>query len=297
MLDKLGKIDSSTVQELARIRREQALVQGYLDKAEELKDQVDALVFERVLEDYKCRQAALEQQARPLEEQAREQYRKLRSLQQELASTVEEVRLQKAELEFRRSLGELSEEQTRSRLEEAERLLQGCRSEMAEAVRLEKLFMGAFPSTEAFEKEKAKGESPDETIIVRSPVLPSGAPEKQTAGKRRSTPGESAPIKFDDTIIVPDAMLIAQKEGTSQEKYRLGALNYIGRNEENHIHIKGRGVSRQHAVVLAGPTGFQLKDLESRCGTFVNDKRIQEAHLKDGDRLRIGEVELVFRLA
>jgi pSer/pThr/pTyr-binding forkhead associated (FHA) protein len=48
-------------------------------------------------------------------------------------------------------------------------------------------------------------------------------------------------------------------------------------------------------MVMAGPDGFVLRDLESKCGTFVNDKRIEECSLNNGDRIRIGEVQLVFK--
>lgn len=37
---------------------------------------------------------------------------------------------------------------------------------------------------------------------------------------------------------------------------------------------------------------MEVEDLSSTNGTFVNDKRIEKGHLINGDRLRIGRVEL-----
>ncbi len=37
---------------------------------------------------------------------------------------------------------------------------------------------------------------------------------------------------------------------------------------------------------------MEVEDLSSTNGTFVNDKRIEKGHLTNGDRLRIGRVEL-----
>jgi pSer/pThr/pTyr-binding forkhead associated (FHA) protein len=51
-------------------------------------------------------------------------------------------------------------------------------------------------------------------------------------------------------------------------------------------------VSRLHCRIEANVHGLQVIDLSSTNGTFVNDKRIQQAHLESGDRLRVGRVEL-----
>ncbi len=54
-------------------------------------------------------------------------------------------------------------------------------------------------------------------------------------------------------------------------------------------------VSRQHALVRREERGFVLRDLKSSHGTFVNGARLTGSHvLRDGDRIRLGDVELVF---
>jgi pSer/pThr/pTyr-binding forkhead associated (FHA) protein len=81
----------------------------------------------------------------------------------------------------------------------------------------------------------------------------------------------------------------------SPVEYRLAAINTIGRSDDNQIQVSGPGVSRHHARILATTTGFVLADLGSQNGTFVNGERVTEHELLDGDRVMIGDVELVYR--
>ncbi len=68
----------------------------------------------------------------------------------------------------------------------------------------------------------------------------------------------------------------------------------IGRSEENAVQLLGHGISRVHARIAKKGARFFIKDAGSRNGVFVNDKRIVETALKDGDIVRIGSVVLAF---
>ncbi len=57
------------------------------------------------------------------------------------------------------------------------------------------------------------------------------------------------------------------------------------------------GVSRQHARLLRSSDGWVIEDLHSTNGTYVNDKAVsppQSVTLKDGDRIRCGQLLLTF---
>jgi len=56
-------------------------------------------------------------------------------------------------------------------------------------------------------------------------------------------------------------------------------------------------VSRHHAqlTVSESPWRVHLKDLNSKNGTFVNGRKVADAHLVDGDLIRFGESFLVLR--
>ena len=68
----------------------------------------------------------------------------------------------------------------------------------------------------------------------------------------------------------------------------------VGREVQCHIMLNDNSVSRQHSSVTRLAEGYLLKDMGSSNGTYVNGHRIQEALLKDGDRISIGDCEFWF---
>jgi pSer/pThr/pTyr-binding forkhead associated (FHA) protein len=86
-------------------------------------------------------------------------------------------------------------------------------------------------------------------------------------------------------------MWILQSSGTT---FRLGsgAVKTVGRAPRADFIVEAALVSRVHCRLTATADGLEVVDLKSTNGTFVNDKRVQKAHLSAGDRLRVGRVEL-----
>jgi pSer/pThr/pTyr-binding forkhead associated (FHA) protein len=72
----------------------------------------------------------------------------------------------------------------------------------------------------------------------------------------------------------------------------------IGQAASNDIALPfDRAVSRLHAVLENLPSGWCIRDLNSRNGTLVNGERIWgERPLRPGDEIRVGETTLVFRV-
>jgi EAL domain-containing protein (putative c-di-GMP-specific phosphodiesterase class I) len=68
----------------------------------------------------------------------------------------------------------------------------------------------------------------------------------------------------------------------------------VGRRTGLQLTLQDTSVSREHAEFYLDGDGLRLRDLESRNGTFVNRKRIQDQAVGDGDIIHFGEVE--FRL-
>lgn len=56
-------------------------------------------------------------------------------------------------------------------------------------------------------------------------------------------------------------------------------------------------VSRLHCRLTAGATELEVEDLESTNGTYVNGARVSRAVMRSGDRLTVGDVELVVERA
>jgi serine phosphatase RsbU (regulator of sigma subunit)/pSer/pThr/pTyr-binding forkhead associated (FHA) protein len=69
----------------------------------------------------------------------------------------------------------------------------------------------------------------------------------------------------------------------------------IGRAAECTIPIKDRYLSRKHAEIVVVDGRWHLKDLGSANGTYLNGTRVErDMPLKPGDRIRLGDTEIVF---
>jgi len=63
----------------------------------------------------------------------------------------------------------------------------------------------------------------------------------------------------------------------------------LGRSVEATFQVEDDGISRKHAKLVLGPTGqYQLVDLGSTNGTYLNGTRVEIAELTDGDKIQLG---------
>jgi two-component system, cell cycle response regulator len=68
----------------------------------------------------------------------------------------------------------------------------------------------------------------------------------------------------------------------------------IGRSSRRDLFIDEEAVSRKHAEIARSKGQYSIYDLRSRNGTRVNDVRVTERVLVDGDRIQIGQTILAF---
>ena len=72
-------------------------------------------------------------------------------------------------------------------------------------------------------------------------------------------------------------------------KKLLAEVVKIGRREDNDFVVSDLAVSKQHAELRRSATGrYQIVDLNSHNGTFVNGVRVHKAELSSGDLVSIG---------
>ena len=77
-------------------------------------------------------------------------------------------------------------------------------------------------------------------------------------------------------------------------RLRTGSIKTIGRAIRADFTVDVPLVSRLHCRLTATDTGqLEVIDLQSTNGTFVNDRKIRQAVLVAGDRLRVGRLELL----
>lgn len=68
----------------------------------------------------------------------------------------------------------------------------------------------------------------------------------------------------------------------------------IGRSPESAIFLDDVTVSRSHAEITRSGKGFQILDLGSLNGTYVNNGSVKTVELKTGDEIQVGKFHLIF---
>jgi len=71
---------------------------------------------------------------------------------------------------------------------------------------------------------------------------------------------------------------------------------YIGRDPASDLHLPSPAVSRRHAVINLTSRGYEIADLGSTNGTYVNGSRISKTLLRQGDEILIGPFKITFNL-
>ncbi|MET0791977.1 MAG: FAD-dependent oxidoreductase, partial [Polyangiaceae bacterium] len=138
------------------------------------------------------------------------------------------------------------------------------------------------------------------TVALKSAVLPqqSGATTAIPSGPRRTKMlsiglhAEGAPEGRGSLAPIDDARLELQGHSFP---IVLPVTN-LGQSPECQIPLRDPALSAFHAQVVRHAAGLYVRDLGSSSGTWVNGQSLFGPHsLRDGDRLRLGQLELVFR--
>jgi signal transduction histidine kinase/pSer/pThr/pTyr-binding forkhead associated (FHA) protein len=76
--------------------------------------------------------------------------------------------------------------------------------------------------------------------------------------------------------------------GHTEELSLVKSKYTVGRSPGNNIVLEDSDVSRRHCLLRFHGQGYDVEDLASRNGTYLNGKRIEKATLGNGDQLQIG---------
>ncbi len=131
-----------------------------------------------------------------------------------------------------------------------------------------------------------------------SPGKAAGSPVGEVVPERRAT--EKKAVGRREQRPVPQGKkrsLARFYDGSSGKALHVRKAEVsIGRDPENDIVIGDDTVSRKHAVLLYKNGKFTLRDLDSSNGTYVNDEKITEAVISNGDMIRFGQATFKFQL-
>ncbi|HET6426928.1 MAG TPA: FHA domain-containing protein [Phycisphaerae bacterium] len=88
-----------------------------------------------------------------------------------------------------------------------------------------------------------------------------------------------------------DVKLVMFKSDGQRKDFRIHKdKTILGRGSDCDLRVPLLNVSRKHCELLLGAGKLKLRDLTSSNGTYVNNRRVNEAPLRPGDRIAVGPV-------
>ena len=131
-----------------------------------------------------------------------------------------------------------------------------------------------------------------------------GAPLSEAGGHESTITFAPADLETDldeEVHISPEELeggrgvLIVKRGPNAGSKFFLDTdATAIGRHPDCDIFLDDITVSRKHAEIRRDADGFELHDVGSLNGTYVNRERVENADLKTGDEVQVGKFKLVF---
>ncbi|WP_110241473.1 FHA domain-containing protein [Nocardioides gilvus] len=132
----------------------------------------------------------------------------------------------------------------------------------------------------------SEGQASDTTTSINAVV------ERVETSDRDLSAVDAAAV---DGLPVGSALLIVQKGPGSGSRFLLDTDTVtVGRHPDSSIFLDDVTVSRRHAEFRRTGGEFDVRDVGSLNGTYVNRDRIDAVSLTDGDEVQIGKYRLVF---
>jgi pSer/pThr/pTyr-binding forkhead associated (FHA) protein len=94
-----------------------------------------------------------------------------------------------------------------------------------------------------------------------------------------------------------DINLVLLKKNGSHKFFPLpSSVTVIGRRHSCDLCIPLMSVSRRHCQLNYDDGVLKIRDLDSRNGTYLNGKRIDEAVIQAGDSIKIGPLTFILQI-
>jgi hypothetical protein len=132
--------------------------------------------------------------------------------------------------------------------------------------------------TKEFNKDRQTGATSDA----------SSASGRSAASAAHTTSAGKSPVQSGFPVLI-----IVGGPGSGKKLPLVPMTMTVGREHDNNIELKDEDVARYHARISFQRGQYVLQDLESSTGTWVNDERITDVVLKQGDKIRVGATEMI----
>lgn len=102
--------------------------------------------------------------------------------------------------------------------------------------------------------------------------------------------------KLAEAIATKQSAYLTVTQGESQgRRLKLGDVPItLGRSADSDFRLLNRAISRLHCRVWRDNSGYWVRDLNSTNKTYLNDRPVVEARLKDGDFITVGGTVVQF---
>lgn len=146
----------------------------------------------------------------------------------------------------------------------------------------------AIPTLERELTEHARAYAAMETLVTGPYLQVRVEPEAELgSGQMRAASDFSAPA-------LAYLEIISGAPGRGRQ-FELRGQALLGRGADCDIRLEEAAISRRHAEIVWQYVLYQVRDLASANGTFVNGRQILSAPLNEGDLLELGLVRMRFR--
>jgi FHA domain len=129
---------------------------------------------------------------------------------------------------------------------------------------------------------------------IRAPVF---RPQQPAAASRPAAPPPQRPVAAAPVVTGQPKLITVNPIAPLPSEYSLlKDETTMGRGTENDLVVPHASVSRAHARIQRRNGAYQLIDLNSTNGTFLNDQQVHgSVPLSPGSEVRLGEVSFIFR--
>lgn len=322
-------LNKQLFEESAKIKEERKVIKERLQKIEASKADVSNNVYEKVKSDYLEK---LQVNTDKLLEKKSDIDKELSSLFEAKKKVEENVKTHKAALEeinFRNNLGEYKKEafnkkakEENEKLSKFEKILAAINSNISQ---YESLFEGeeefdyiheespkeetapppppptsAEPQTDPVIEENEDYESLDEKNYFSEEAI-SPKDEYETEPEFQTSKDIPLEEQTAEEALMDVSKALAKLEIIDGDE--LGKIFdikkdeiTIGRASSNEVVLKEAKVSRQHATIKRHGNEYLIEDLQSSNGIFVNEEKVKEHALSDGDIVQIGDFVMKFSI-
>ncbi len=135
-------------------------------------------------------------------------------------------------------------------------------------------------------------------------ISPADIKPEAKAETKPETKADTKSFSYDDAepmgteVMLPtisSAWLVIREQELPERTCEIkGAVTSIGTSDDNDIVLTDKAVSRHHAKIRIEGQKYFVYDLASTNGTKVNERKITNKWIKEGDSIEMGHTEMTF---